>query len=154
MNFAQRRALGDPVVAGGGVELGIQVRLAQTGIVQVEHARARPLQQAKRIDVRDQMAAVAVDLYQPRYGGLLFAGHAVGDGRPRAPPRRPGFGRRPPRLPGRVRAHRPARGQPIEVAAPAGVQRSGIAQVLFVQCLDEGGIGIGKRRRIRGFWHG
>ena len=75
MMSRRRGALGHPVVAAGGVELGIQIRFAQAGVVQVEHPRPRTLQQTQRIDVRDQMAAIAVDLHQPRDRGLLFARH-------------------------------------------------------------------------------
>ena len=75
-DLAQRRALGDPVVAAAGIELGVEIRLAQARVVEVEHPRARALQQPERIDVRDQMAAIAVDLHQARDRGLLLAGAA------------------------------------------------------------------------------
>ena len=83
---------------------------------------------------------------------LLFTGDGIGRGAGRS--NRAGL---------RARCHRRdhravrafgalARGQRVEVAAPAGIELGRVEQVLLVQRLDEGGIGVRKgwtRRRHR-----
>ena len=153
-DLAQRRALGHPVVAACGVELRVEIRIAEARVVEVEHARARALQQPQRIDVRDQVPAVAVDLHQPRHGGLLFTGHGI---RSRARRRhRTGLRTRSDRGDHRtVGALGAAAGDEfVEIATPTRFELARIAQVLFVQRLDEAGVSVRKRWEIRGFWHG
>ena len=61
-DVAQLHAL---IAAAGetpGVELGIHVGLAQTEIVELQHARRRAVHQAERIDVCDLVAAQAIHL--------------------------------------------------------------------------------------------
>src|SRR5690606_21251405 len=54
-----------------GIELAIEIRRLDAEEVELEHRRRMPLPQAERIEVRDLMAAQAVDLDQPRDGRLL-----------------------------------------------------------------------------------
>ncbi len=71
-NLAQLHLLLDASRAAAGVELGLHVGIRQTHIGWLEHARHRPLHQAERVDVGDQVAAIRVELDQPRNGRLLF----------------------------------------------------------------------------------
>ena len=144
-DLAQRRALRDPLVAAGGEEHGIQIGIAQTRIVQIQHARTRALLQPEWIDAGDQMAAIAVDLDQARYRGLLLAG-GIGD-------RRAGRARRAAlRTRGNsgddaaVGAFRlAATGERIEVATPLGVDAARIGEILLIQRFHVRRIGAGER---------
>ena len=51
----------------------IHVGLGESDVGRIEHPRHRPLHQAERVDVRDQVAAVRVELDEARDGGLLLA---------------------------------------------------------------------------------
>src|ERR1017187_8316983 len=143
-NFAQRRAFGNPFVAARSIELAIEVGIAETRIVEIQHPRARALLQTERIDMRDQMTAVAVDLHEPRYRCLLFAGHASRRGACRSQGAGLGArshrgddrtvrslgatagdaGRGPPRGP-------PGGGQRVEEPPPGGSDVAGTAGVLL-----------------------
>ena len=70
-DVAQLHPLRHRVGAAAGEELGVQVGLGQAEVLQVEHARPRPLRQSQRIDLRQQMAAVRPDLDEARDRRLL-----------------------------------------------------------------------------------
>ena len=146
-DFAQRRALGDPFVAGGGIELGVEVGIAQPGIVQIQQPRSRTLLQTERIDLRDQVTAAAVDLHQSRYRRLFFTGrirgrYAAGRGRrERLGARRHRGNDRTVRLLGAAAGR-----QGVKVAAPRGIDAGRIVQVLLVQRFHIAGVGARKRR--------
>ena len=72
-DLRQLHLLVDAARAAAGVEIEIHVGFGQADVGGIEHARHRPLHQAERVDVRDQVAAVRVELDQARDGGLLLA---------------------------------------------------------------------------------
>ena len=72
-DLRQLHLLVDAARAARGVEHRVHVGLGQADIGGIEHARHRALHQAERIDVRDQVAAVGVELDQARDGRLLLA---------------------------------------------------------------------------------
>ena len=70
-SFSLRRELDGP---RAGQEFRVEVRFGEAEVSELEHARTRPLLYAQRIEVGDQMAAVRVDLHQPRDRALLGGG--------------------------------------------------------------------------------
>ena len=59
--------------AARGVEHPVEIRIRQAHIGRVEYLGHRPSHQAERVDIRDQVAAVGVELDEAGDGGLLFA---------------------------------------------------------------------------------
>src|SRR5262249_46229665 len=68
---AQRVAVRNGIRAAAGEELGVEIALVEAEVVEVQHARARPLHEAERIELRDEVAAVDPDLNEARDGRLL-----------------------------------------------------------------------------------
>src|SRR5688572_6788434 len=62
---------GDRIRTAAGEELAFEIRLGESEVPQLEYFRRGALHQAQRIDVRQQMASVAVNLDEPRYSTLL-----------------------------------------------------------------------------------
>ena len=71
-DLRQLHLLVDAAGATRGVEHPVEIRLRQAHIGRVEHFRHRPLHQAERVNVGDQVAAVSVELDEARDRGLLF----------------------------------------------------------------------------------
>ena len=71
-DLRQLHLLVDAARAARGVEHRVHVRFGQAHVRRIEHLGHRPLHQAERVDVGDQVAAVGVELDEPRDGGLLF----------------------------------------------------------------------------------
>ena len=69
----QLHLLVDAARAAAGVEVEIHVGFGEADVGRIEHARHWPLHEAERVDVRDQVAAVRVELDEARDGGLLLA---------------------------------------------------------------------------------
>ena len=84
-NIAQRRPRGEIRRAAAGVELQIQVRLGQTEIFQIEHIRLVDLLQPERVEFRDQMAPIGIDLDEAGDRALLRADFVGARGLRRGP---------------------------------------------------------------------
>ena len=78
-DFAQLQPRRQLDWAAAGEKLGVEVGIGQAEVPELEHPRPFALQ-AQRIDVGDQVAAVGVDLDQPRNRALLGGG--IGTERP------------------------------------------------------------------------
>ena len=61
-DVAQLHALRDRLGAAAGVELGVEIRVAQAEVLELEHLGHRSPHQAERIDVGEQMTAIRVHL--------------------------------------------------------------------------------------------
>ena len=72
-DLRQLHLLVDAARAARRVELRLHVGLGEADVGRIQHARHGPLHEAERIDVRDQVAAVGVELDEARDGGLLRA---------------------------------------------------------------------------------
>ncbi len=70
-DLAQLEARLDRVVAAASEELGVEVRLGQSQVVEPEHLRHGAHHEPEGVDVGDQVAPVGVDLDQPRHRALL-----------------------------------------------------------------------------------
>ena len=64
-------------MGAAGEEFGVEIGFAQAEVVELEHARPRPLLHAQRIELGDQVAAVGVDLDQARDRALLGGARRV-----------------------------------------------------------------------------
>ena len=120
-DFPKRGPLRDPTIAAPGKKFRVEIRCAESHVAGVKHARPFAFHQAERIDVGDQVPAVAKRLHQTRDRALLFAGGAtVGSA-------------------WRVRRHstRPLRRKRVEIRAPLGAHRSRVAQIGRVKILDK-----------------
>ena len=73
-DFAQLEPGRQLVGTRAGEELGVEVGVREPEVPELEHARAFAFLDAQRIEVGDQVAAVGVDLYQPRDRALLGGG--------------------------------------------------------------------------------
>src|SRR5690606_33911511 len=60
------------------VELAIEIGGLDAEEIELQHGRRVPFPQTERIEVRDLVAAKAVDLDQARDGRLLLAGRGIG----------------------------------------------------------------------------
>ncbi len=72
-DIPQLRPFGNRLVAAAGEELGVEVGLGETEIFEVEHVGFGALLQPERVQVRDEVTAVRVDLDESRHGALLRA---------------------------------------------------------------------------------
>ncbi len=61
----------DRVIAAAGEELRFEIGVGESQVVESEHPRNRPNEQAERVDIGDQVTAVRVDLDEPRNCALL-----------------------------------------------------------------------------------
>jgi hypothetical protein len=78
----QLHAPGYRIGTAAGEELGIEIRLGQPEVAQIEDTGPGALREAQWVHVRDQVAAIGPDLNEPRYGCLFCGVHtAFGSGR-------------------------------------------------------------------------
>ena len=126
---------GDPCVAAAGVELGVQVRVAQAHVGR-DRARADAARciRPKRIDLGDQVTAIARGLHQARDRALLFAG---------APP----AAIAPCEVPVPPASVAPESASASKNARHRRATAAGVAQIVGVQTLYIGGVAA--RQRLR-----
>ena len=146
----------DRAVAAARQELGVEVGFGEPEVVESQHLRYRTHREAERIDVRDQVATIGVNLDEPRDGALLGRGRIAQRRRARGT-RRDGPGRqRPTRGPGATRQFFDQRAvgdvlrrrsECREVLAPRRVDRLGARQVGLVHRFDVRVIAGGQRDR-------
>src|SRR5690606_2160138 len=132
-----------------GVELAVEIRRLDTEEVELQHGRRMPLPQAERIEVRDLVAAQAIDLDQPRDGRLLLARRRIGGrrdargrGRRLSQPLADRLADRPVRNLAAVRTYA------AEEAAPSLRNAIRRFEIDFVKRLDERGICTLLRSRL------
>jgi len=140
-DVAELHALRDRRGAAAGVELGVEIRLAQTEVLELQHFRHRPAHETERIDVGEQMTAIRIHLHEARDGGLLRGDVVRGRGRSGARAR--GCDGRTRRALGKRLADRPmsrvvGAAETAEVLPPGRLDRARIGEKLFVQRLDVG----------------
>ena len=70
-DVAELHALRDRRRAAAGMELGVEIRIAQAEVLELQHLRHRPSHQAERIDVGEQMTAIRVHLDETSDRSLL-----------------------------------------------------------------------------------
>ncbi len=146
-DFAQLQLARQLRGARAGEEFGIEIRLGEPEVAELQHARARALLHAQRIELGDQVTAVGVDLYQSRNRALL--GGRVGRKRGRSG----GHARLAGALDdaglhGRMDLlARAAVAQFLEVLTPLRVDALGVGEELFVQGFNVGSVAARERRR-------
>jgi len=144
---AQRCPLREHLGAAAGEEFAVEVTVGQAKVRKLEYGRLFDLLQSERVEPRAQVAAVRIDLDQPRYralpGGDLVGGFTAaralrvavaGPFGQLAPQRTVGHV-------GRARA-----GEGLKVAAPGRVDGGRVAQEVFVEILDEIRVATGQHR--------
>ena len=147
-NIFELDAFGNRFVAAVREELGLEIGIGQTEILDIEDVWPGAFLQAQRIEIRDQVAAIRVNLNEARYRTLFGAGEvslAAGGGRSgsrrtRLQLRQPFANCRMRNFGGRITF------QPAEVLRPGWIDRRGILQKLFVEILDKTGISAGQSR--------
>ena len=147
-DLAQRAALRDIGDPAAREEAAIEVRFVQTEVGQFEDPRPLAPRETERIELRDQVTAVGVDLDEARHRTLASAllvdacGGDHGTGVPGGSGAQ-GDGR----LDGAVRRLRSRRpGQRGEVAAPVGFYARRVGEVLLEQGFDIVGVAAVKSR--------
>ena len=70
-DVAELHALRDRRRAAAGVEFGVEVRIAQAEVLELQYLGHRPAHQTERIDVGKQMTAIRVHLDETSDGSLL-----------------------------------------------------------------------------------
>ena len=148
-------ARGNGRTAAVGEEFGIQVRIRQVEVIQIEHIRPRPFLHAERVEIGGQVTAIRIHLDQARHRALLGARHIHRElsgarhlGRDRTGrPRRCGFpAARGGPLANFAPRHFGARLtlQTLEVLGPGRPHRAGVLQECPIEIFDE--IGISARQ--------
>ncbi len=102
-DLAQLEPRLDRAVAAARQELGVEVGFGEPEVVESQHLRYRTHREAERIDVRDQVTAVGVNLDEPRDGALLGCGRIAQRRRARGTRRDGPCRQRPTRGPGASR---------------------------------------------------
>jgi len=146
-NVLELGSFGDRGVAAAGEELGIEIGLGETEILEIEHIGLGAFLQAQWIQLGDQVAAIRVDLNETRDGALLGARPAGFRALSAAPNGRLLGPRQQPLADRRVRDF--AGGTALQagkVSGPSRIDPGRIPQELFVEVLNEPGISAGKRR--------
>ena len=72
-NVFELGAFGQRVIAAAGEEFGIQIRVGEPEVLQIEHIGLGALLQAERIQIGGQMAAIRVNLNEARHRALFGA---------------------------------------------------------------------------------
>jgi hypothetical protein len=148
-DVAQLHALRDRLGAAAGVELGVEVGLAQTEMPELEHLRHGPAHETERIDIGDQVPAIRIHLHEPGDRSLLRRNVAGPCGRRRCW----GRDRRARRALCERFANRPVRclgaaPEALEILAPGRLDRVGIGEKLLVERFDVRGVAARKRRGV------
>jgi hypothetical protein len=122
-----------------GQELGVEIGFREPEVSQLEHPRPWTLREPQRIEIRDEVSAVRVDLNEARDGALLCGSIVRWRSGRRGRETRPGGALGDAGLNGGVHLlGRTAVTQLLEVLAPARFDALGILEKLFVKSFNVG----------------
>jgi hypothetical protein len=143
-HVAQLHAFRDAADPAAREELRVEVGLRQAEVGELQHPRHRPVHQSERVDVRDQVTAVGIDLDEARHRALLLGGLAT-TVRERGDPRSRGaLEERALEGPmGNLGGRRGA--EAVEIVPPATVHGLRVGEVLLVEILYIGRVRGEKR---------
>jgi hypothetical protein len=146
-DFAELHLRRDLDGTRAGQELGVEIGFRETEVSELEHARTRTPRESQRIELRDEMSAVRVNLHEARNGALLRGGIIGRRSGRMSFASWPGGALCDAGLNGRMHLlGRAAVTQLLEVLAPARVDALGILEKLFVKSFNVGCVSTRQRR--------